>query len=338
MARRLSTEAALAALSALGDTAPEENVEPELRRLLSHKSNYVVAKAVALVQERRAAALAPELIAAFAYFMADPIARDPGCSAKLAIVSALSAFAEPAWEVYLAGVCHVQKEPAWGGPIDTAATLRGNCGRALMGLGHHDAFRWHAVLMADSEPMTRALAVETLGSVYDERAEILLRAKIAREPDTREPERGIEMDAFEALMRIAPEASFDFVAGHLRDDDLERVRGAALALAGTHSPEAFAALRERWIAAARRETREALALPIALVRSDEAFAFLLDALVEARMPLAGALMEALGLFRESPSRSAAVQRILDKRGDPALRQCLRQYFDGGLPEASGGAA
>lgn len=335
MAPRLTTEAALAALSVLAQADPAEDIESELRLFLKHKSNHVVAKAVALIEERRVTAAAPELIVAFAYFMSDPVARDPGCSAKLAIVSTLASFSELAWDVYLAGVRHVQKEPAWGGPIDTAAALRGNCGRTLMALGHHDAFRWHAVLLADAEPMTRALAVETLGGVDDERAELLLRAKIAREPEAREPERGIEMDAFDALMRIAPAESFDFVAGYLRDADLERVRGAALALAGTHSPEAFAALRECWIAAGRG-LHETLALPIALIRSDDAFAFLLDALTAARMPLAGALIEALALFRESPERSATVRRLVDKRHDRILSQQLRKHFDGGPSGDSSG--
>ena len=141
----------------------------------------------------------------------------------------------------------MQKEPAWGKPIDTAATLRGICGRALIAMGHHDAFRWHAVLLADPEPMTRALAVETLGGVPDERAELLLRCKIAREPDPdppmerpaggREPETNVEMDAFDGLMRIAPGESFDFVATYLRDEDRDRVSGAALALGQTHRPE-----------------------------------------------------------------------------------------------------
>ncbi len=320
----MTTEAALAAIAALASTDPGADIESELRALLNHRSNFVIGKAVKLVQERNITGAAPELIKAFAYFMDDCVQRDPGCSAKLAIANCLSTFGEAAWDVYLAGVRHVQKEPAWGKPFDTAATLRGICGRALMAMGHHDAFRWHAVLLADSEPMTRTLAVETLGGVPDERAELLLRCKIAREPDT-----NVEMDAFEGLMRIAPDESFDFVAGYLYDEDPDRVRGAALALGQTHQPEAFAALRERWASARGRdeEIREALALPIALVRSGEAFAFLLEALAGAPGPLAMALIEALALYRETPARAGAVQRAVEKRKNRTLSQTYRKYFE-----------
>ena len=108
-----------------------------------------------------------------------------------------------------------------------ACLVRGICGRGLMAMGHYGAFRLHALLLADPEPATRAMAVETLATVPDERAELLLRCKIGAGPDprpldireynVRDPEVGIELDAYEALMKVAPAESFDLLAGYLRD-------------------------------------------------------------------------------------------------------------------------
>jgi hypothetical protein len=334
----MTTEAAIAAVAKLAAADPDANIEAGLRSLLKHRSNFVIGKAVRLAEERRITSATPELIESFAYFMADCVKRDPGCSAKLAIVNCLMAFNEPVWDVYLAGVQHVQKEPAFGPPIDTAGTLRGLCGRSLIAMGHHDAFRWHAVLLADREPVTRALAVETLGGVPDERAELLLRCKIAREPDPnppefrihgREPEPNIEMDAFDGLMRIAPEESFDFVVWYLKTDDPNCVRGAALALGQTHEMTAFEALRERWASALRDADPEicsGLALGLALLRSDESFDFLLEALKSAPLPVASALIKGLALYREAPARAAAVQHIVDQRRNRELAQIYRKHF------------
>lgn len=338
---RLTTEAAIAAVAKLAAADLETNIEDELRSLLKHRSNFVIGKAVRLAEERRIGSATPELIDSFAYFMSDCVKRDPGCSGKLAIVNCLMAFNEPAWDVYLSGVKHIQKEPAFGKPIDTAATLRGLCGRALIAMGHHDGFRWHAALLADPEPMTRALAVETLGGVPDERAELLLRCKIAREPDPdppprefrridgREFEAGIEMDAFDSLMRIAPEESFEFVTGYLHSDDENQVRSAALALGQTHDERAFAALRARWVSALRDADPEicsSLALGLALLRSDESFEFLLDALKSVSPPVASVLIEGLALYREAPTRAAAVQHVVDQRRNRKLAQVFRKHF------------
>lgn len=334
---RMSTEEALAAVAALAETDPAQSIEAELRTLLAHKSNFVVGKAVALAESRNLTAVVPELIKSFPYFMDDCLKRDPGCSAKLAIVNCLMAFNEPAWEVFLAGVRHVQREPSFGEPIDTAATLRAMCGRGLIAVGHHDAFRWHAELLADPEPMTRTIAVETLSGAPEERSELLLRAKMGppadprpldkREYDGRDPERGIEMDAFQALMKIAPDGSFDFIADYLRDGDPDRVRAAALALGESRKPQALELLCERWRWNAKWETREQLALAIALVRSDEAFQFLLEALEHVPEVHAGFLLEALAVFRETPARAIKVKQVVEARESRGLAQAYRKAFE-----------
>ncbi len=328
MAKRLTTEDAIARVAELRRAGRAEGSAADLRSLLRHRSNYVIAKAAALAEEFALSELASELAEAFGYFLTDPVKRDPGCSAKLAIVNALSRMHEPAAEVFLAGVRHVQMEPAWGKPVDTAATLRALCGRALIAFGHPDAFRWQAVLLADPEPMTRGLTVETLAGVPDERAELLLRAKIAREvDDAREPERNIEMDAFDALMKIAPEESFDFVVRYLEDEDPDRVRAAALAIGGSHHAEAYATLMHHW-QQPDDDLRALFALPIALIRTEESFRLLADELGAASEPLAEAIIEALGIFREDTGRSAEVRSAVERRGAKRLLRAFTRHFEG----------
>jgi len=336
MAKRLTTEVALALLPTLRDIESDDDLITQLRLLLRHRSNFVIAKAAALAEERTLTELSVQLAESFTYFMSEPVKRDPGCSAKLAIVNALSRFHEPAHDVFLAGIQHRQLEPSFGPPIDTAATLRALCGRALIAFGHGDAFRWHALLLADPEPMTRTLAVETLAEVPDERAELLLRCKIAREPDlhprgpsnTRDPEPAVEAEAFDALMKIAPDDSFDFVKRYLDDREPDRVRAAALAIGTSRHADAFATLRDRWFLA-DDENRMSLALPIALVRSNESFDLLLDKLETGDTSLAESIVEALAIFREDTDRATTIRDKVQRRDSTRLYRVFVHYFESG---------
>ena len=57
----------------------------------------------------------------FHRFMENPVKTDPGCSAKVELVTALHDLDCAREEVFLQGLRHVQKEPGWGPPVDTAA-------------------------------------------------------------------------------------------------------------------------------------------------------------------------------------------------------------------------
>ncbi len=248
---------------------------------------------------------------------------DPGCTAKLAIVECLSGLAQPAWDVYLAGARHVQQEPAWGAPIDTAPALRGFCGRALAALGHAEAYRAHTMLLMDPEPVARGLAVETLAGVPTEQSELLLRMKVlAGDTDP-----GVLADAFRALMTAAPEDSVDFVAQFLDTEDFDCFQGAALALGESRLPAALDHLRAAWTHAQTEAHREALALPIALIRDDDAFGFLLNAVREARNPVAVAAVEALAVFGADAARRSAVEEAVQARGSIGTARAFQKAFE-----------
>lgn len=329
MAKRDRTEEALDELRALADTEPDDEAVAAAAKLLKHRSNRVVAKAANLVAEWRRDDLAADLEAAFHRYLKNPVKTDPGCTAKLAIVEGLSALAQPAWDVYLAGVRHVQKEPAWGPPIDTAPALRGLCGRALAALGHSEAFRAHTRLLMDPEPAARGVAVETLAGVPAEQSELLLRMKLlAGDADP-----GVLADAFRALVTVAPDDSVDFVAEFLGSEDFDTFQGAALALGESRMPEAFAHLRAAWANTETDAHREALALPIALIRDEAAFAFLVEAVREARNPVAVAAVQALAVFSGDDGRRAAVQEAVDARGSrEAFRAFQKAFADAGERE------
>src|SRR4029077_234430 len=147
--------------------------------------------------------LAQEMVTAFGGFMIDPIENDKTCAGKTAIVRALNAldFQEP--EVFLAGIRHVQLEPAWGGAQDTAAELRADCAMAVVRLGHPRANILLTDLLADSERVVRIAAAQALAASGSNASLLLLRLK-ARLGD-RDPE--VTGECLTGLMRHEPQES-----------------------------------------------------------------------------------------------------------------------------------
>src|SRR5258708_1109719 len=121
----------LAALDALRQLPPEPCIDP-LRKALAHRNNFVAGKAADLVRQFELTQLLPELLAAFDRFFEDPIKTDPQCWAKNAISRALAAFDHQDPDIFLRGMRHIQPEPSYGGPSDSAATLRATCALALV--------------------------------------------------------------------------------------------------------------------------------------------------------------------------------------------------------------
>jgi len=124
-------EQQLAALDALRQASPEARPEP-LRKALTHKNNFIVAKATDLVREFGFRELTPNLLDAFDRFFEHPEKRDPQCWAKNAISRTLAAFELQDANIFLRGMRHIQMEPVWGGLSDTAGTLRATCALALV--------------------------------------------------------------------------------------------------------------------------------------------------------------------------------------------------------------
>src|SRR5262245_60973306 len=114
-------------LAALNDLRRDPNApeaRQELTKCLASKINLLAAKAARIAGDCKVDGFAPQLVDAFARFMIDPVASDRRSEAKLAIVRALDELEYPSHEPFLLGIRHVQMEPSFGPPVDTAIELR----------------------------------------------------------------------------------------------------------------------------------------------------------------------------------------------------------------------
>jgi hypothetical protein len=158
----------------------DELIQSELREveaLLSSTDAMVFCAAARLVPASRRAA-AEALIQAFHYFAESGQDRDPGSKAKFAAVEALSRLEHIGAAVFRLGARLVQKEAAWGPPIDTAAPLRALSGRALVEINALDALDILTDQLTDDEWPVRAAAAASIADLGRPGSAQLLRLKL----------------------------------------------------------------------------------------------------------------------------------------------------------------
>jgi HEAT repeat protein len=263
----------IAALDALR-SAPESDRRDPLRKALAHKSNFLAAKAANLIREFDLRDLVPDLLKAFDRFFQDAEKSDPQCWAKNAISRALAAFEFQESEVFLRGMRHIQLEPVWGGRSDTAGTLRATCALALVqcrSLGNDDVLKYLVDLLADKDKSVRAEVERAIEQVGSPSAALLLRLRASLGND--EPE--VLGACYSGILRLEGVSAIPWVGRFLATGD-EAAGEATLAIAGTHSPQAFNALQKSLETAHDPWFRSVLLSAIALTRQDGAMEFLLD--------------------------------------------------------------
>jgi hypothetical protein len=325
MAKSRGVDAKLSRLQALRHEAPAPGHLAELRKALGERSNLVVADAAEIAGERALAELAPELVAAFDRFMVDLAESDKLCRAKIAITDALNKLEYDRADVFLRGLRHVQMEPRWGRPEDTAAPLRGGAAFGLVRIDYHDVVLLLADLLADPEKAARCAAAQALGESRSPAAIPLLRFK-ARVGD---PEAEVTADCLAALMTAAPAESLPFVAAFL-DHASEAVgEGAAFALAASRRPDALEALQAYWPQARHGSLQEVILLAIAMTRLPAALDFLLEVLASGDRGVALAALPALAIHRHNTAVKERVAAALLAKGDPALQDRFRKKFETG---------
>ncbi len=323
MAKRRSVEQKLADLAALRDAAAEPDARPavlaSLRRELGDRSNLVVAKAARLAAELGADDCASELADAFGRFLTDPLKTDKGCRAKTAIVECLVQFDRDEGDVFVRGIRHVQREPSYGGPVDTAAVLRGQCALGLAESHHPRALTLLTELLADREPDARVLAVRALVRLGRPEVASLLRYKTLAVPDGPE----VLTECFAALLVLEPEESLAFVAGYLSTPSPEVQDAAAVALGESRLSGAFEALRGAW--EARRldpEPPQTVLLAMATLRREEAMDYLWDLVREGSARHAAAAVRALAIHRHDANVIARLREAVANRGESEVREAL----------------
>jgi HEAT repeat protein len=274
--------------------------EPELRVVrdaLRSNVGVLVARAAGFATEHPE--LVDELAPAFARLCEQPVKRDPGCRGKLAIARTL--LERVRWDdaVFETGVAFVQREPAYGGAVDTAAELRGTCGLAYAALGRADALDVLADLLADGERVARVAAARGLGGAGRPDASALLRYKLLVGDD--EPE--VLAACCESLLGLGDALAFvvRLLAAH---DD--RAEVAALALGGARDPRARAPL-VAWCDGCLGEQRRRVGyVALALLRDDAATVHLVDIVRTGEHDDALAAAKALATFKDDPALRARV--------------------------------
>jgi hypothetical protein len=300
----------LATLEALRDLSPEA-AQPELAKALNLRNNFLVAKAAALTLHHRLTGLTPNLADAFRRFLENSAKSDPQCWAKNALAKTLAAFEYQEPEIFLSGMRHIQLEPIWGGSADTAGTLRGACALALVQcreLNSHRVLTHLTPLFADKELSVQVNVVRAVEQVGTDSAALLLRLRA--ELGSNAPE--LLSACYSGVLALEGSAAIPWVARFLPPED-DPAAEAALAIAQTHTPEAFHLLRTTFTKARDAWFRTAVLSAIALTRQQEATDWLLD-LIANQPPHAADAHQAL--CRSAPS--AATLDRLKQLGRPCI--------------------
>ncbi len=306
MAGKRSFEEQIAALDALRELPEESRIEP-LRKALAARNNFTVGKAADLAREFRLAELEPELLAAFDRFFENAVKTDPQCWAKNALSRALAALEHQDAEVFLRGMKHIQMEPVWGGRSDTAGTLRATCAFALVqcrSLTETELLAHLVDLLADKDKSVRAEVARAIAQLDSPSASLLLRLRAVLGGD--EPE--VLGACYSGVLQIEGLRAIPWVSRFLDAGD-DPAAEAALAIAGTHSPEGFQVLREALAKASDPWFRSVLLSAISLTRQDEAIEFLLE-LVRTETMDAETAIEALLRSMPSAEITLRLQRMV----------------------------
>ncbi|HEV3198219.1 MAG TPA: HEAT repeat domain-containing protein [Bryobacteraceae bacterium] len=303
--------------------APYKEATAALRKALGDRVNLMVAKAAKIIAELEIRELEPELLRAFDRLFEDPVANDPQCWGKNAIANALRDLGHRESAPFLRGMRHVQMEPSFGKPVDTAPTLRGICLLAVLAcpdLRREDMMRHLVDGFTDETATVRAEAARGLELMEGDESALLLRLK-ARLGDDEAPVVG---QVFDSLLKLEQDRGIRFVAGFLKSRREVREE-AALSLGSSRLSGAVEILRETWESTRDPEFREVILRALSVSRQEPALEFLLSLVREARAHDAKAALEALSLDRNSPEIRRRVEEAAMQAG-PAAKALFAQLF------------
>lgn len=311
-------------LSELRDADPAVAI-PALHKALADRVNLIVAKAAKIVAERQLRALIPELLRAFERLLENAVERDPQCWGKNALVTALKDLGHDESVPFLRGMRHIQMEPSFGRPVDTAETLRGTCLLALAAgtdLDRDEALRCFVDALTETAHTIRLEAVRALGQMGGSEAALVLRLK-ARVGDD-EPQ--VTGQVFDALLRIEGEQAVPLVVEFLYKGEGAVREEAALALGSSRLPNACELLQKAHEDARDGQFREVLLRATSLTRQQRAIAWLLSLVRTARKRDALDAIHALALHRDSEEiRRDAANAV--KRREAELGCEYRKAFE-----------
>lgn len=314
-------------LSELEDAAADADRAVQraaLEAALADRHARLVARAARLAADLLLHELIPNLLAAYPRFVDQPTKRDPNCLAKKAIARALVGLDCDDIEFFRAGLRYRQREPVWGGTVDTAVDVRCSCAMGLVASGHPRALVELCESLADPEADARAGAVRAIACGNPREAELLLRAKIA----CGDPEPQVVAECFVGLLGVAPDESVDFVAGFLVDGNEAIREAAALALGESRHAAALERLKAAW--------QDVLPLPglrrtliraAAIHRSEPAFDWLVALVADADARVADDVVDVLSVHRHNGKLARRIAAALAARGEPALQRRFDELWN-----------
>jgi HEAT repeat protein len=313
MARgRQTLEEALAQLARVDATTPD-GVEA-IRRALDDKRGALVARAARMAESVGGTDLVPCLVRAFNRLLgADK--DDPGCRAKVAIIDTLIAIEHDGPAVFRRGMQCVQREPVFGGSVDTAAELRGHSAQGLARTSDPDALFDLVEMLVDPEAAARAGAARAIGDRGRNDGIGVLRLKAL----TGDKEANVIGECLGALMHLDAGGSLAFVAHQLDNRDEAIAEGAAVALGESRQRAALEVL-VKWLESPRSdELLRAGMLAVAMNRSEEAVSYLISRVQNAPLRVGTHALSALRIFRDNDRVRARVGEALARRESDALR-------------------
>ena len=321
MAKQTLTDR-LARLDALGADPSAPDAQQQLRAAVQSKTSHVIARAAEIIGEAELAAFEPVLAERFRALLDAPAAADKGCNAKTALAKALYRLGHADEEVFLPGIRLVQLEPVWGGQEDVAAELRCLCALVLVRMNYPAVMAELADLLADPQWPARLGAVDAIVYRGHDDAVPLLRYKVHVGDD--EPQ--VVQACLAGLLSLQADQQIGFV-GSLLDDPRDAVpEAAALALGESRRPEALDLLKNWLERIIEPSLREMALLAIAMLRSDEAIAFLLSELRTGPASVAPSVVTALAIYRDNPAVAEQVWRIVRDRQDSTLAATCAEAF------------
>lgn len=291
-----------------------------IKQALESSSNHLAAAAARIVGEYKLEELEDLLVQAFARFMNNPLKKDKGCAAKIAIAETLFQMGSHQEDLFLQGIRHVQLEPVYGGKEDTAAELRYFSAMGLVRLGYPDVMIELAHLMADKELEARIGAVRAIAYARQEAGVPLLRFKaLIGDEDAR-----VVYESFRALLNLSPEDSLCFVTSFFNDEDPTVAESAVLAVGESRLPGALDVLKEGWENTLDQDFRRFLLLAIAMLRYEEAIDFLLSLIADASQGITLDAIAAMEMYQDEEQIWGRVKENVDARGDIDLSSILQR--------------
>lgn len=333
MAKSRKLEELMVALSQIRAEPTSEADLTILQQVLGSPYGVAVAQAAQLVGQFELNSFIPQLVAAFDRFLIKPEDKDPGCRGKQAIAETLYRLEHSDETLFLKGIRHIQKEPIWGGHVDTAPRLRGTCALGLVRMNYPQVMVELADLLADPEPEARIGAARAIAYTQNDQGVPLLRLRV-KIGDTSP----VLSECLIALLQLAPAQSLPLIKGilyargELGMEAVDKAEAAALALAESRINDAFVVLRDWWQGTQDPELRKTGLLAISSLRQPEAIDFLLYQIAEGKLKDAKAAIKAMGIHRQDRTLWQRVCQVVQDRQDVALEALLEKaaLHHGGL--------